>query len=193
MTGQIISRPEPNRLTPYHPAHSTTVAGLVDIKGGDDRFYNNILVGKGESATGAGKAAGKGAEAASGFGLWVYDHREFPLQTGGNVYCHGARPYARDSKEVTLPGFDPKVRIVEEGQSVHLHLAWDPAMRNPNTVLVTTDLLGKAKVPGLAYEKADGSQLKVDSDYFGKRRSTVNPTAGPFEEPGQGDLSLKVW
>jgi len=193
MTGQIISRPEPNRVTPYHPAHSTTVAGLVDIKGGDDRFYNNILVGKGESATGAGKAAGKRAEAASGFGLGVYDYREFPLQTGGNVYCHDARPYARDSKEVTLPGFDPKVRIVEEGQSVYLHLAWDPAMRNPNTVLVTTDLLGKAKIPGLAYENPDGSPLKVDSDYFGKRRSAANPTAGPFEEPGHGDLRLKVW
>ena len=52
MTGQIVSRPEPRRVTPYHPAHSTAVAGLVDIKGGDDRFYNNILVGKGESAAG---------------------------------------------------------------------------------------------------------------------------------------------
>jgi len=32
--GRIISRPEPSRETPYHPAHSTKVAGLVNIKGG---------------------------------------------------------------------------------------------------------------------------------------------------------------
>ena len=193
MTGQIISRPEPQRVTPYHPAHSTAVAGLVDIKGGDDRFYNNILVGRGEPAAATGKPAGKTAERAAGFGLWVYDSREFPLQTGGNVYCNGARPYCQGSKAVVLAGVDPKVRVVEEGRNVYLHLTWDPAMRNPNTTLVTTELLGKAKIPGLAYENPDGSPLKVDTDYFGKRRNQASPTPGPFENPGEGDLRLKVW
>ena len=172
-TGQIISRPEPNRVTPYHPAHSTAVAGLVDIKGGDDRFYNNVLVGKGAGAKGD-------------FGLWVYDQREFPLQTGGNVYCNGARPYARESEAVSLPAVDPKVRIVEEGQNVYLHLVWSAAMRNPGTVLVTTELLGKAKVPELAYENPDGSPLKVDRDYFGQRRGATSPNARAIREPGRG-------
>jgi alpha-N-arabinofuranosidase len=189
MTGQIVSRPEPRRVTPYHPAHSTAVAGLVDIKGGDNRFYNNLLVGKGESAAGAGK----GAEPAAGFGLWVYDNREFPLQTGGNVYCKGARPCSKEAKDVTLPGVDPKARIEDEGQVVYLRLAWDQAMRSPNTTLVTTELLGKAKIPGLAYENPDGSPLKIDTDYFGKRRNGASPTAGPFENPGEGELRIKVW
>ena len=188
VTGQIISRPEPRRVTPYHPAHSTAVAGLVDIKGGDDRFYNNILVGKGESSA----ATGKAAEAVAGFGLWVYDTREFPLQTGGNVYCNGARPSSKEAKDVTLPGVDPKARIEDEGQVVYLRLAWERAMRNPNTALVTTELLGKAKIPGLAYENPDGSPLKIDTDYFGKRRNGAGPTAGPFENPGAGPLTLKV-
>ncbi len=189
MTGQIISRPEPNRVTPYHPAHSTVVAGLIDTKGGDDRFYNNILIGKGETLSGAGKQPDRSA----GFGLWVYDTRPYPLFTGGNVYCNGARSYSKEVNDVRLPSLNPMVRIVEEGQSVYLHLTWDPAMRNPNTVLVTTDLLGKAKIPGVAYENPDGSPLKVDTDYLGKRRSKANPTPGPFEKPGQGDLKLKVW
>jgi len=38
--GRIVHRPELRRETPYHPAHSTTVAGLQNIQGGDDRFYN---------------------------------------------------------------------------------------------------------------------------------------------------------
>ncbi len=87
----------------------------------------------------------------------------------------------------------PKRRIVEDGQNVYLQLTWDPSIRNPDTALVTTALLGKARIPGLAYENPDGSPLKVDTDYFGKRRSKTNPTPGPFENPGQGDLRLKVW
>jgi len=193
MTGQILSRPEPRRVTPYHPAHSTAVAGLVDIKGGDDRFYNNLLVGKGESAPAAGKAAGKAAAFAPGYGLWVYDHREFPLQTGGNVFCHGARPYAKETQAITLPGFDPKAKLVDEGQNVYLQLTLGPACQNPHTALVTTDLLGKAKIPGLAYENPDGSPLKIDADYFGQQRGKTSPTPGPFERPGEGALRLKVW
>jgi alpha-N-arabinofuranosidase len=52
--------------------------------------------------------------------------------------------------------------------------------------------LGKARIPGLAYENADGSPVIVDSDYFGKKRKESGPSAGPFEDPGQGDLRLKV-
>jgi hypothetical protein len=161
----------------------------VDIKGGDNRFYNNLLVGKGEAPA----SATKGAEAASGFGLWVYDNRPFPMQTGGNVFCNGARPYDKEANAVTLPGVNPKVRIVDEGSNVHLHLTWDPAMRNPNSTLVTTELLGKARIPDLAYEHPDGSPLKVATDYFGKRRNSAHPTPGPFENPNPGEMRLKVW
>jgi hypothetical protein len=179
MTGHIQSHPEPRRVTPYHPAHSTSVAGLVDIKGSDDRFYNNILVGKGA--------------ADAGFGLYVFDERQFPLQAGGNVFCNGAKPYVKETKAVTLPGTDPKVRLEDEGQAVYVRLTWDPAMRNPDTTLATTALLGKARIPEVAYENPDGSPLKVDQDYLGQRRKSAHPTPGPFENPGEGEVRIKVW
>jgi hypothetical protein len=116
-----------------------------------------------------------------------------PGQKGGNVYCHGARPYAKETKDIALPGFDPKAKLVEEGPSVYLQLTLEPACKNPNTTLVTTKLLGKARIPGLAYENPDGSPLKIDADYFGQRRHAASPTAGPFENPGAGDLRIKVW
>lgn len=47
MTGRIRSNPGPRRSTPYLKAHSTAIAGLDSITGGDDRFYNNILIGNG--------------------------------------------------------------------------------------------------------------------------------------------------
>ena len=192
ITGRIITAPEPNRATPYHPAHSTAVAGLVNTKGGDNRFYNNILVGEGQSPSGSVKPAGEGPQPAAGFGLWVYDAREFPLQTGGNVYYHGARPYSREARHLVQAGFDPKVRVVAEGDRVDLHLNLDESAQKSNTTLVTTRLLGRARLPGLPYEHPDGSPLKIDTDYFGRRRNDASPTAGPFENPGTGALILKV-
>jgi len=59
--------------------------------------------------------------------------------------------------------------------------------------LVTTELLGKAKTPALPYEQPNGSPYRIDTDYFGKKRNETNPSVGPFENPGEGKLKLKVW
>ena len=178
-TGKIISQPEPNRETPYHPAHTTALAGLVKIKGGDNRFYNNIVVGQGEST--------------AGFGLRVYDARELPLQTGGNVYYNGARPYAKETNPIVRAVVDPKVKAVTDGDSVTLQLNPGPELKQPTTPLVTSALLGTAKVPGLSYENADGSPVKIVGDYFGKKRDAASPSPGPFEALGAGPITLKVW
>ena len=74
-----------------------------------------------------------------------------------------------------------------------LHLAMGPALASAKTALVTTEMLGQAKIPGLPYENPDGSPLKVDTDYFGKPRSGESPAAGPFENPGAGPVVVKVW
>jgi alpha-N-arabinofuranosidase len=186
IAGRIFSRPEPNRATPYHPAHSTTIAGLVKIKGGDDRFYNNIFVGPGPVASLTDKQK-------PNFGLCVYDAREFPLQTGGNIFYHGALPYAKETNPVLEAELDPKVRVVEEGAQTMLHLTFGPELKRAATTLVTTELLGKAMIPGLPYENPDGSALNLDQDYFGKKRSKTNPSAGPFERPATGSASLRIW
>ena len=93
-----------------------------------------------------------------------------------------------------LPEFDPGIKLVEEKDGVYLQITLDKAWaeKQPRQ-LVTTELLGKAKVPDLPYEQPDGSPLRIDTDYFGKKRSEKNPTPGPFENPGQGKLVLKVW
>ena len=180
--GRIISAPEPNRQTPYHPAHTTALAGLADIKGGDDRFYNNILVGQGEAA----------AKGTSSYGLRVYDQRPFPLFTGGNVYYDGALPYAGETNCVMQTASSPKIQLVEHGTETLLQMDFGPELKRAATRLVTTALLGKAKTPGLSYEHADGSPLQITVDYFGKQRSRTNPTPGPFENPGAGPITLRI-
>lgn len=191
MTGRILSRPEPTRSTPYHQPHSTALMGLNSIVGGDDRFYNNVFVGNGGPPAPATEADANPLRF-GGYGLWVYNHREFPLQTGGNVYLKGARAYSKEDASLNLPGEDPKPEIIEEGDRVYLRLRLAAELRTAATKLVNTALLGKAKIPALAYENPDGSPLVVDADYFGKKRKAP-PFAGPFEDPGQGDVKLKVW
>lgn len=176
--GRIDSRTEPRRSTPFHKPHSTVVAGLMSIEGGDNRFFNNVFVGA------------QTAEAADplrygGYGLWVYNHRSQPLMTGGNVYVNGARPYVNE-EAVKLPGARPA--LAEQGGTVVLN--WPVEFTPHGTKLVTTELLGKAKTPGLRYENADGTALRVDRDYAGKVRNANAPRPGPFEE---FQAETRVW
>lgn len=171
--GRIVLRPELRRATPFQKAHSTEVAGLRNIQGGDDRFYNNLVIKPG--------------------GLDGYDKATLPVQMQGNVYYNGAKPYFKETNYLENAKFNPEVKVVEESDSVFLHITLDDSFHALDNPLVTTALLGRAKMPNAAYENPDGTPLKINTDYFGKKRSEANPSAGPFENPGEGKLTLKVW
>ena len=193
MTGKIASWPEPNRSTPYHQAHSTALAGLSPIKGGDDRFYNNIIAGDGSSPTAANQRVTGIPGKSVGFGLWVYDARELPLQSGGNFYCHGAQAYSKE----TSPVAQAEVEARSESRGGR-RAGISPAQSQPGVEASChharyNRAFGEGRIPGLPYENADGSALKIDTDYFGKKRNEASPSAGPFEAPGAGSLTLKVW
>ena len=146
---------------------------MQNIQGGDDRFYNNLLIQPG--------------------GLDGYDKAALPVQIEGNVYYNGAKPYSKETNCLVKAEFNPEVRLVEEDESVLLHITLDDSWRALNNPLVTTALLGRAKMPKAVYENPDGTPLKIDTDYFSKKRNQANPSAGPFENPGEGKLTLKIW
>ena len=177
--GKLVSVPEPNRQTPYHPAHNTALVGLSDVKGGDCRFYNNIFVGR-ETSKDAG-----------GFGLACYDARQYPLQTGGNVFYVGSRPYVHETDYVVSDA-DPKPKLFQEGGTVTLQLRADPLLPRPRTRLVRTALLGTAKTSGLPFETREGLPLSIDVDYFGAKRNSAHPAPGPFENLENRPLILKM-
>lgn len=188
--GRLISTVELNRETPYHPAHSTVVAGLGRIQGGDNRFFNNVFVGAGAEPAAAPKKDDRHARVA-GYGTWMYDARERPSMAAGNVYLNGARPLATEEGAVVVAA-DPQLQRVEGDGSVLLRLTVAPDWSRAATKRVTSDLLGKAAVPGVGFANPDGSLIAVDVDYFGKRRATNRPSAGPFEAPGAGPVALEV-
>jgi alpha-N-arabinofuranosidase len=162
------------RQTPFHKAHSTEVAGYHDNPNGDHRYYNNLFV--------------QGAD------LSLYDNALLPIWVDGNVFLKGAHPSKNEKDPLVKPDFDPAIRLVEEADGFYLEMKYDPAWNTERTrQLVTTKLLGRAIIPDLPYEQPDGKPIYIKTDYFGRSRNEANPTPGPFENPGQGDIKLKVW
>lgn len=172
--GAIEQRPELGRETPFHKAHSTEVAGLRKIPGGDDRFYNNLFIGPS--------------------GLAGYDKAAQPSQMSGNVFLKAAKPCAQEQNPLVLTDFDPGTKLIEKADGLYLEITLDKAWADKQThQIVTTELLGKAKVPDLPYEQPDGSPYRIDQDYFGAKRNASNPFPGPFETSGDAKQTLKVW
>jgi alpha-N-arabinofuranosidase len=193
-TGRLVSRPEPSRATPYHRAHVTTLAGLAPIRGGDNRFLNNIFVGVGAGEAGkeGGKAEEKDPEGRGGYGTWVYDSREVPTVAAGNVYLHGARPYRGETDAEVEAEWNPHVEFLATGHSMEMRARFGGALVRHATTLVTTERLGQARVPGLPYEASDGQPLRIDRDYFGKKRDRSRPMPGPFEEVGSAEVPRRL-
>ena len=186
--GKLGTWPDP-RSTPYFIPHTVKKVKYCQIRAGDDRFYNNMFVGNGGDpmlVTDDGKKV-----RTFSYGLRVYDqHYQLP-QVGGNIYYNGAVPCSDET--ALIIDENPKCRVEEKGDEVYLHITLSPEQEKEATQLVTTKLLGKAQVPQQEFTNPDGTPLKIDTDYFGKTRDLKNPTPGPFEKPGSGKITLKIW
>jgi alpha-N-arabinofuranosidase len=188
-----------SRLTPYHPAHSTFVTALHDNPGGDIQFINNLFVNGGNTSK--------------------YSSALLPVVFDGNVYTKGAigigdsgqkrfgemnknakaqmEKYnyqdAIERNAVVKNDFDASVNLLQENNSWYLEIAVDKNWLNTKRKLVATATLTKAVVPGLRFDNTDGSMLKIDTDYFGNKRNTANPSPGAFEIKQSGKQKIKLW
>jgi alpha-N-arabinofuranosidase len=172
IAGALVSVPFDARQTPFHKAHSTDLAGMHNNPRGDDKYFNNIFAGPAD--------------------LSFYDKAPLAVKMEGNVFLKGAKPSNREAAPVVKAAFDPGLKLVESGVAFELELSLDDVLGSLARRLVTTEVLGRAAIPGLPYEQADGSPVRIETDYFGKARNEANPTPGPFKAPGPGRLRLKV-
>jgi hypothetical protein len=184
IAGQICMWPEPTRFTPYLLPHSTEVAGLSPIYSGDDRYFNNIFLGWPRELNRKDRRYN--------YGLVGYDGAVLPVLMNGNIYYNQAIPSKWDNGNIKNPDFKPEAKISEEGNQVYLQLTLNDAISSLKTQPVTTALMGKAKFPKEAFENPDETPLNIDTDYFGHKRSAINPTPGPIENPGEV-IKVKVW
>lgn len=166
------------RVTPFHKAHTTALAGMhadsAQNDSGDCRFYNNLFVAPSN--------------------LQAMDKAALPCFAAGNVFTKGTQPSQFDTEPLVLPEFDAGAKLQQKSDGWYLTLSTDKSWPDAaKCKLVTTALLGKAKVPDCAYENPDGSPLKIAADYFGKKRDNKNPFPGPFEKVSSGQQEIKVW
>jgi hypothetical protein len=82
---------------------------------------------------------------------------------------------------------------LEIGGNAYLQFTTGESLSSLNTQLVTTVLLGKTKMPKAFYENPDGTALSIDTDFSGNKRTSAHPTPGPFENPGNGLVKIRVW
>jgi alpha-N-arabinofuranosidase len=162
------------RQTPFHKAHSTELAGFHDNPSGDDRYYNNLVINRGD--------------------LSKYDAARLPVLMEGNVFVQGARPSKHEQGPLCETNREPSLKLTEKQDGLYLELTLDAAWKQEQSrKLVTTDSLGKAVIPNLPYENPDGTPVRINTDYFGDKRDKNNPFPGPFELLQSGKESFKLW
>ena len=184
ITGGVYMWPDLNRFTPYFLPHSTDMAALTTILSGDDRFYNNIFVGLGDKTDKDSKLK---------HGLEGYNNAKLPVWMSGNIYYNKANPSDKDVDFINDSSFNPEVKLVEEGEKGYLHLTFNKNYYDHKVKIITTEILGKAKIPKAAFDNPDGTPLKIDTDYFGKLRSGESAVAGPFSNLKTGEVKLELW
>jgi hypothetical protein len=99
--GSINNHRSDDRSTPFHPAHSTQLAGLCDARkgdSGDHRFYNNLFVSSGK--------------------LRALDNSALPCFAAGNVFTKGTQPSKLDTAALLKPEFAADVTLTEKPERV---------------------------------------------------------------------------
>lgn len=180
--GKVHNFVEHGRYTPYFLPHSTEVAGLSIIPGGDNRFYNNLFATV--DFDNSDKAFGF-------FGLKGYEKTAYPMHVDGNVYYGAAVPFVNEDHKLADASFVPDVRIEEEGDKVFLVIK-NKDLKQVETQMISTDKLGKAKLPKQQYEYPDGKPIQISYDYLGNPRGK-HPTSGPLESLQAGEMRIQVW
>ena len=194
--GEFDAWLDTRRATPYFRAHTTQKIADHKIDIGDAHFYNNIFNGNGSFVKNPVSMPERTPDQSKGqrtigYGLWVYDNMPVAPGTGGNHYCNGAQAFKKE-KRSSKQKENPDISIVEEGENVFLHIT-TYNLDEIKSKIVTTKVLGKSVMTETPYENPDGTNIVIDTDYFGNNRDQKNPTPGPFENLKEGKNVIKVW
>ena len=197
-----VDHPESVRYTPYHVPHGTAVAGFMSILHGDAQFLNNIFVQQDvpqqymdyiiETDRNRLNAMNMqtGTIPYENYPTWeqylktftrenitgnraIY-YTELPVTAKGNVYFNGAKSA---NCEVDPVHVDKQVQfdLTDDTLTTDLYRHLPEVC----TAVVNSDVLGIAFESEQRYEQPDGSDLVLDTDFFGVRHEE-HPLPGPF-------------
>ena len=202
--GVLSTKEVLQRTTPYHFPHSTAVAGVSFVYGGDDRFLNNLFLGMVEPFF------VKHARFLSGYdrmntpeeykkifqedlghhvGITKYFDVGQPFWAEGNAYAGSAQPWHGETEALVVDRMSAALR--QEGKEWILTLELPEAVTDRMVDPVTTDRLGEPRIVEERYENPDGTPIDFAVDFFGAIREKTH--AGPFAAPKAGKWEIVVW
>ena len=201
--GVLSTKEVLQRTTPYHFPHSTAVAGVSFVYGGDDRFLNNLFLGRVEPFF------VKHARFLSGYdrnntpeeyhkimqekghrvGIIKYFDIGQPLWAEGNAYAGSAQPWHGEPDALRVEHMNAELR--REGKEWILTLELPDAVTDRIVDSVTTDRLGEPRIVEERFENPDGTPIDFSIDFFGDKRADFR--TGPFASPKAGRWEIVVW
>lgn len=179
IAGTVTSYGDPRRATPYFLPHSTAIAALTTVFAGDDRFYNNIFIGKGSTT---GKVS---------IGLETYNKAKLSVWLDGNVYLYGAKPSLKDTNALNQPEYNPGLLLEDSRKEGLLNFNFHAGNTLTKWKVYNSTQLGKAKISKAAFENPDGTTIIFDKDFSGHQRTAENNMPGPFIN--QDSAPVKLW
>ncbi len=206
IAGCIRNVPIFDRSTPYHFAHSTMVAGTAFVYGGDDRYFNNIFIGKEELADEKSTqgTAGYNAHPPSKEAYMQsllgrdkgVDHANFmelkqPVYIDSNIYFTTAKPYDKEKNNLCFESFDTKIEIEETDTEVFLSYNLPKVATEYSCKIINTADLVAPRISSSRYEDSNAKTYSLDMDYNGEKRLN-NTLPGPFSKMFE-KMKIKVW
>lgn len=191
-----------DRSTPYHLPHSTEILGTAVVFGSDDRWYQNIFVGRPGEDENYGTADYE--DAAISLEEYIDRVREIgngdvkpyvrvsqPAYINGNVYFNGAKAFARECDRV-ISEADPKLAVEKTAEGVYLHITIPEEALKLKTLQIDTQTLGMTRLTEARYENPDGSAIRLNHDLLGNERGN-KPVVGPLEGLKAGENRVLIW
>ena len=192
-----------DRSTPYHFAHSTQIAGTAFVYSGDDRWYNNIFIGRDEVYNGnasCGTVGYNGSPSTLAEYLCLTsndltkDHDKYfsikqPVYIRSNLYLNGAKPY---EKEIGYAedDMDPKFCLTYENGSVCMEITMPDTL--PDCRIIDSATLTPPRITECGYEDRYGQNILFEKDIVGSTR-TETSAIGPVVGLEYGRNKVKVW
>ncbi len=198
-TGEVL-----DRSTPYHFPHSTAVLGCSLVYSKDDRWYNNIFVGKDiklESdihfgTSGYDECFDNFEDYKNELLLAKNDDIEAfvkvpqPAYISSNAYFNGAKAY-KNEKNNFISKENPQVNILSQNNEIYLEITLLQEFFNVKTQIQGTKTLGQVRIAQALFEDKNGNEIVIDSDINGSNRSEM-PLCGPVELLKSGYNKIKI-
>jgi len=122
----------------------------------------------------------------------AYQNVKQAVFSKSNLYYNAAQPFTSEKDHAYNPDFRHDLKIEKRDNKVFLHVNLDESFKKVKTIIVNSKILELTRMSDAAFENPDGTQISIDSDYFGKKRKKT-PKVGPIESLKKGKNKIRIF